>query len=99
MNLDLNLIDGLRDFLDADRDNDAPGLRDVKWNVRDWVKVRMVEVWEQPDMYTLTVTDLLESLTQIEEFGTCSGLITSGARLDYIADSGLDYLRIDAPSG
>ncbi len=29
----------------------------------------------------------------------CSGLITSGARLDYIADSGLDYLRIDAPSG
>ena len=70
MNLDLNLIDGLRDFLDADRDNDAPGLQDVKWNIRDWVKERMVEAWEQPDKYTLTVTDLLESLTQIEEFGT-----------------------------
>ncbi len=66
MNLDIGLIDGLRDFLDADRDNDAPGLQDVKWNIRDWVKERMVEAWEQPDKYTLTVTDLLESLTQIE---------------------------------
>jgi len=30
---------------------------------------------------------------------TCSGLITSGTRLDYIADLGLDYLIIEKPPG
>ncbi len=66
MNLDLNLLDALRDYLNEDHDDHLMGVQDLKANVREWVKERMVGVWEEPDQYTLTTTDLLEELTNHE---------------------------------
>ena len=48
MNLDLNLIDELRDFPNQQHDDNVGGAGDVKYNVRQWVKERMIQVWEYP---------------------------------------------------
>jgi hypothetical protein len=57
-------------------------------------KFTRLEVWIDP-----AVHDALAWIADRTELRTCNGLITSSARLDYIADSGLHYLRMKSFSG
>ena len=74
MNLDLKLLDALRDYLNEDHNDHLVGFRDLNWNVNTWVKERMIEVWEDPDQCTLTVADLLFELTTHENLGEQWGI-------------------------